>query len=60
MFSICNIKINDPKTTVTRSQAENVMNTIITKNVFETSSGAKLTAIHDVYTITTAKNSILV
>ena len=57
---ICNIKVNDPKDNISRSEAEAAMNTIIEKNVFETSSGAKLTAIDDIYTVTTAKSQILI
>lgn len=56
----CSIKVNDPKDNISRSEAEAAMNTIIEKKVFETSAGAKLTAISDVYTITTAKSQILV
>ena len=57
---LCNIKINDPKDDLTKTQVETVMNTVITKNVFETATAAKLTAIDKIYTITTAKTELLI
>ena len=56
---ICNIKINDPKEGVTRTEAVAVMNDIIVKNVFETSTGARLSAVESVYTVVTTKSEVL-
>ena len=56
---ICNIKINDPKEGVTRTEAVAVMNDIIAKNVFETSTGARLSAVESVYTVVTTKSEVL-
>lgn len=57
---ICNIRISDPKPELTKAEVEAVMNTIITKNVFETSTGATLTTIDSIYTVTTAKTELLI
>lgn len=57
---IYNIRINEPKSDITRAQAETVMNELIAKNVFQTASGASLSAIDSVYTIVTNKNELLV
>lgn len=55
-----NIRVNDPRQDVTREQAEAVMNDMISKNVFETSTGATLAEIAAVYSIVTTKSEILV
>ena len=56
---ICNIRINNPKTGITRAQAEAVMQDIIDKNIFQTGTGASLAAIDSVYTVVTTKNEVL-
>lgn len=57
---IYNIRINNPKSDITRAQAETVMNEIIAKNVFQTASGASLSAIDSVHTVVTTKNELVV
>lgn len=57
---ICNIKVNNPRVDVTRSEAEAVMSDIITRNVFETASGSGLAAIDSVYLLATTKSEVLV
>lgn len=56
---ICNIRINDPKADLTRTQIEAVMNELIGKNVFQTGTGAALASIDSVYTVVTNKNEVL-
>lgn len=56
---INNLKINKPRADVTRAEAEAVMNDIIAKNVFVTSSGASLAEIDSVYVTVTTKNELL-
>lgn len=57
---ICNLRVNNPKPGLSRAEVESVMNDIISKNVFETASGASLSAISSVYTVTTAKSELLI
>lgn len=57
---ICNIRISDPKLDVTRAEIESVMNDIISKNVFETSTGAGLASIESVYMVVTSKSEVLI
>lgn len=57
---IANLRISNPKAGLTRAEIESVMNDIISKNVFETASGAALASISSVYTVDTSKNEVLV
>lgn len=57
---IANLRINNPKANLTRAEIESVMNDIISKNVFETATGASLASIDNVYTVVTSKNEVLV
>ena len=41
------LEFNNPRTDVTTTDVQNVMNTIITKNIIQTSSGATLVSIKD-------------
>lgn len=56
---ICNLRIKSPKPDLTREQIKSVMNDIISKDVFETSTGAGLAAISSVYTVSTTKSEVL-
>lgn len=56
----CNIRINSPRADVGRAEAEAVMNDVIARNVFMTSSGATLVSIESVHMIVTSKNELLV
>ena len=55
-----NIRIQSPKSGITRAQAEAVMQAIIDKNVFQTGTGASLASIDTVYSVVTSKNEVLV
>ena len=57
---ICNIRINNPKADITRTQAEAVMNDIIAQNVFITGTGATLATIDSIYSVVSTKNEILI
>ena len=56
---ICNLKISKPRADVTRTEAEAVMNDIISKNVFVTTSGAALATIESIYLTATTKTELL-
>lgn len=57
---LCNIRVNSPRADVTRAEAEAAMQVLIDKDVFETSSGARLIAIDNVSITTTTKSDLLV
>ena len=56
----CNLRISSPKTGITRAQAEAVMQVVIEKNIFRTSTGASLVSVAGVFTVETNKNEVLI
>lgn len=56
----CNIRINNPREDVTRDEVIAVMEDILDRNVFETSTGAQLGSIDTVYRVVTTKSEVLV
>ncbi len=54
------LRINEPKTGVTREQAVAAMNEVVAKNIFRTGSGASFTAVDGIYMVTTNKEEVLI
>lgn len=57
---VCNLNVKNPRADITRAEAVAVMEDIIAKNVFETASGATLTAVAGVYSVVTNKTELLI